>query len=133
MDARHYAEALFLATRDKREEEARPIVERLLTLLQENRHERLLRRIIHSYEALVRTRSAATYATVTYATHTDQKKEEAHIDADLAALGAHELPRRVQVDRTLVGGYHVEAQGSRIDRSHKATLLALYRHLTNHR
>jgi len=38
----------------------------------------------------------------------------------------------ITFDETLIGGYQVEVDGTRVDASHKQHLLTLYRSITNH-
>lgn len=126
MKAQQYAEALYRAAHSNHTTDAGTLVDRLVTIVRERGHLRLLPAITREYEMLVTMRSTSDEAHVRVARTTDNDTHHARIARDLATLGAPEQPVRVVVDETVIGGYSVEANGTRIDRTYKRALLELY-------
>ena len=126
MTAAQYAEALYLATRDKDEAATERLVERFVALVREHGHERLLPRILHECEVLERTRATSDVCVVKVARDTDVSRHEKRITEDKHTLGADTMRTAVTVDPRLIGGYAITANGTRLDRSYRRRLLDLY-------
>lgn len=129
MKAKQYAEALFLATRDKDEAMLDRIATRFRSLLEEKGHLALLPAVIRELEKLFTQRNNAAELVIRVANTSDAETLKEKIIADIQSLGATALPTRVLVDETLIGGYEVRANGQRIDRTYKRSLLTLYTNL----
>lgn len=91
-------------------------------------HERLA---LPVWQAVLRTLRAgtATEAVVYVDNEADLTVYQAEIAALVAELGG-EATFTTKTDDTLIGGYVVEANKQRIDRSYKTQLLNLYRSIT---
>jgi F0F1-type ATP synthase delta subunit len=127
MKAREYAEALYAATYGKDDDTQERMVARMLTLLAESGHTRLLPRIMRELVRVTRERGEDVEVMVRVARSADSERYRARIDADLDTLGAAAVASRATVvDGTAVGGYEVRVRGRRIDRTHKRALMDLY-------
>jgi len=104
------------------------VLANLATVLQEKGHERIHTAILEDvFKKLDVTVGATTSVTVTK--HADTTKYSSEITADFVALNTEAVPV-VYEDPTLIGGYIVEHNHTRVDRSHKAQLVTLYRNIT---
>jgi F0F1-type ATP synthase delta subunit len=130
MKARDYAEAIYLATKHADDSVESAVVERLMEELRARGHEMLLPAIIRELELRVLRRASSAGARITVAHAGDVERHASRIEADLATLSARDLPREVRIDTTVSGGYEVRALGVRIDRTHKRSLVDMYRTLT---
>jgi len=130
MKAQQYAEALYRAAHGHHAVDADTLVERLVAIVREHGHLRLLPAIVREYDTLVKMRSTSDEAHVRVARPQDRDGHAERIARDLATLDAAAHPVRVVVDETVIGGYAVEANGSRIDRTYKRALLELYSSLS---
>jgi|SRR6056297_2501262 len=93
-------------------------------------HEDLLPAVLR---AVVREREASrSVRTVVRVPNNQAYQQLKNVIADtLTSLTATSEPV-VTFDETLIGGYQVEVDGTRVDASHKQHLLTLYRSITNH-
>jgi F0F1-type ATP synthase delta subunit len=126
MKARQYAEALYLATKDKDDAEVDRILARLVELLMARGHRSLLSEVLRELIRLTKKRASSASVVVQVCAAPDVEKYAAGIAADIAVLGAAGLARDIQYDPTQIGGYEVRALGKRIDRTHKRTLVDMY-------
>jgi F0F1-type ATP synthase delta subunit len=131
MKARHYAEALYRAAHAHNVVAHGTLVERFVALLTGRGHARLLPSVVREYEKIVHERSSSEETHVRVARASDTEKYKKQIEHDLTALNAHGRPTNVTVDESVVGGYSLEANGTRIDRTYKQALVELYSSLTN--
>jgi F0F1-type ATP synthase delta subunit len=129
MKARQYAEAIFLATRNANDAEIDLVAERVSTLLQKKGHTALLPAILRELEKIEQKRGVLDEVLVRVSKESDVAVFQNKINADVQQLQATQLPIRVVVDDTLVGGYEVRAHGKRLDRTYKRSLLTLYTNL----
>ncbi len=129
MKATQYAEALYIASRNKSEEEVLRIVTQTISLLKEKGHERLLGKVLLELEKIQKRRGGIDELLVRVAKDTDAEAFMNDIQRDAEVLGAASLPRKIVTDDTLIGGYELRAKGSRIDRTYKRSLLTLYNNL----
>lgn len=130
MKAQQYAEALYRAAHSHHATDAETLVERLITLVRERGHLRLLPSIAREYDTLVKVRSTSDEAHVRVARKEDYDAHGVRITRDLATLNAKDRVVRTIIDETVIGGYAVEANGSRIDRTYKRALLDMYSSLS---
>jgi F0F1-type ATP synthase delta subunit len=131
MKARQYAEALYRAAHAHNAAPPAVLIDRFVELLAERGHTALLPTVVREYEKILHERSSNDEVHVRVARREDRDAYDARITADLTALGAHDRPVHVSVDETVIGGYAVEANGTRIDRTYKQALVELYSSLTN--
>jgi len=129
MKARQYAEAIHLASQDKDEAGIEAVALNLHTLLEKRGHLRLLPTIVHELEKIHAQRKDPNTVEVHVARDEDVAALRDKIEVDKQALEATEHNQSVFIDETLVGGYEVRANGTRIDRTHKHALLTLYNNL----
>jgi len=129
MKAQQYAEAIFLASQNADEAKLEGIAKRVGDMLKEKGHVTLMPAIIRELEKLEQKRSTSTEVLVRLAKDADRDTFRSHIESDVELLGATSLPQKVEIDDTLVGGYEIKANGKRIDRTYKRSLLALYNNL----
>ncbi|HCC05208.1 TPA: hypothetical protein DEP58_02780 [Patescibacteria group bacterium] len=129
MKAKQYAEALFLATRAKSDAELDRIATQFQTLLTKRGHLALLPAVVRELDKLFAQRNNAAEIVIRVANLGDAETQNDKIEADIRTLNATPLPKRILVDTTLIGGYEVRAQGHRIDRTYKRSLLTLYTNL----
>jgi F-type H+-transporting ATPase subunit delta len=126
--AQNFAQALFDLTYGASEAEALRATDKLIELLKKESRLALLPAIVREYERMVRKAEAHTRLTVSVAKASDRQRYAGVIARDAALLGNTEVEEIVE-DPSLVGGYVLEANGSRIDQSYKNRLLSLYREL----
>jgi|GEM_PF-741535 len=126
MKATDYAEALYRASLGKGDEDTTAITERLVAMLREHGHLALLPAITRELEKLIRRRQTDTEAIVRVAHAADVERYRERIAADLRTLDAVSLPLHTVVSPQVIGGYELRANGKRIDRTYKRSLLALY-------
>jgi F0F1-type ATP synthase delta subunit len=129
MKAQEYAQALYVATRGKEEEEAERILQNFIRILEMHGHKKILTSVERELEKLVRRYGCQGELHVRVANENDADVLSSKIERDIQTLGADTLPRKVVVDETLVGGYELRALGTRIDRTYKRSLLTLYNKL----
>jgi len=129
MKAQQYAEALFQATRTKNDAELDRIAIQFRSLLEARGHLALLPAVVRELEKLFTQRTNAAEVVIRVAKHSDAETLSDTIKADIQTLDATHLPTHVLVDETLIGGHEVRAQGKRIDRTYKRSLLTLYTNL----
>jgi F0F1-type ATP synthase delta subunit len=131
MKARQYAEALYRAAHAHNVVAHGTLVDRFVALITERGHARLLPSVVREYEKIVHERSTSEETHVRVARASDTEKYKNHIERDLATLTVQGQPTNVTVDESVVGGYSIEAYGTRIDRTYKQALVELYSSLTN--
>lgn len=131
MKARTYAEALYRAAEEAPAAEHERLAYRMVELVREHGHARLLPEILRELTHLTHLRTRRHTVTVRVASHSDEARYEPRIAADTATLECAHLPRTVIEDEGVIGGYEVRCGSRCIDRTHKRTLRALYRTLTN--
>ena len=129
MIAQDYAQAFFLATHKKSDGEQERITKNLLHMLEEKGHTALLPSIVRELEKISVRNEGQDELVIKLAREADMDTHTALIETDIASLGAQELPRKVIVDETLIGGYELHAHGARIDRTYKRSLIILYNNL----
>jgi F0F1-type ATP synthase delta subunit len=129
MKAQQYAEALFLATRNASEEKLDAVAIRVVQLLDEKGHRTLLPAILRELEKINQKRGGLEETLIRVAKKTDATVFQSSIDTDIKSLNATQLPQKVEVDDTLIGGYEVIANGKRFDRTYKRSLLTMYTNL----
>jgi F0F1-type ATP synthase delta subunit len=126
MKARQYAEALYRAAHAHHSVDVDVLVTRLVAVVRERGHLRLLPAIVREYDTLMRMRSTTDEVHVRVARESDHAKHTARIEQDIAMLNASGRPVRTIVDDTVIGGYALETNGTRVDRTYKQALLELY-------
>ena len=129
MKASEYAQALYLATENKTEEEIERIFQNLLRILKERGHSTLLTSITREYEKITERKEGHNELLIRVADSSDVDTFVSQIEKDTQTLKAGTLGKKVVVDDTLVGGYELRANGTRIDRTYKRSLLTLYNNL----
>lgn len=133
MKAEQYAEAIILASQGKSEEGISHITERVVALMKERGHIALLPKVVREIERIQKRLERSAYCTVRVAQESDVFSMKDGIAKDVSLLEAESLPKKIIIDTSLVGGYEVRANGKRIDRTYKRSLLSLYNTLlTNH-
>jgi len=131
MKARRYAEALYRAAHAHNAAAPDMLIGRFVELLAGRGHAKLLPAVTREYEKILHERSSSDEVHVRVARASDREKYDDRITADLATLGAEGQAAHVTVDETVIGGYALEANGTRIDRTYKQALVELYSSLTN--
>jgi F0F1-type ATP synthase delta subunit len=131
MKARQYAEALYRAAHAHNAAAPLVLVERFAKLLTERGHASLLPAVVREYEKILHERSSSDEVHIRVARESDREKYAERIAADLATLAGTDREAHVTVDETVIGGYALEANGTRIDRTYKQALVELYSSLTN--
>ena len=126
MKAAHYAEALYEATIRADEATRETMVTNLVRILDERGHYALLPAIVREFERLERRRSVRERMEVRLARPEDREKHVEAIRRDAENLGVDPARCATRIDESVVGGYAIEANGKRIDRTHKRALLELY-------
>ena len=129
MKAVQYAEALFLASQGKSDEDVERVVANTITLLKEKRHIRLLPTIVRELEKIQARYAGANKVFVRVARESDVELFREQITCDVDTLNATSLQQEIISDTTLIGGYELRAKGARIDRTYKRSLLTLYDNL----
>ena len=129
MKAQQYAEALFLSSQNKSEEDVERIVLATIELLKEKGYIRLLPAILRELEKIQTRREETKELVVRVAQDSDVDAFKEQIQKDVETLAATSLPKKVISDNTLIGGYELRAKGARIDRTYKRSLLTLYNNL----
>jgi len=124
--AEQYAEALYEAACEADDAQATVLVLNLVQLLAAKGRTRLLPWIHREYAKLERVRSLSDMAIVRVARRSDVVRHQTAIEADAHTLGIAATELLPLEDATVVGGYSIEARGTRIDRTYKHTLLELY-------
>lgn len=130
MKARQYAEALYRAVHGHHDVDADALVTRLVAVVRERGHLRLLPAIVREYDTIMRMRSTNDEVHVRVARESDRTKHAVHIERDIASLHGDERPVRTIIDETVIGGYALETNGTRIDRTYKQALIELYSSLS---
>ena len=104
------------------------VLKKLSVLLKEKGHESIHVAILEGvYKEL--TAFTGTSTVLTLRTHFDATLYAEAIATDFANLGTTEKPT-IKEDDTIIGGYIVEHDHKRIDKSHKSQLVTLYRNIT---
>ncbi len=124
--AQQYAEAIFQASRNKSEVELETVSVNTRALLERQGHVALLPAIVRELEKLTKKRKSSDEVVISIATKEDVNKFTESIVKDINKLNAENLSKRVIVDETLIGGYEVRANGERVDRTFKRSLLTMY-------
>lgn len=129
--AQQYAEALYRAahTTDSAVHDA--LVDRFVALVRERGHIGLLPTILREYEAIVHERSTGEEVHLRVAHTRDRERYAERIATDIRTLSAGSQNVHTIVDESAIGGYAIEANGTRIDRTYKHALLELYSSITN--
>jgi F0F1-type ATP synthase delta subunit len=104
------------------------VITGLKRVLTERGHERLLAPVLRTVLTL-NTTSRTRTTLIRVASNADLAANKAAIEAALADCQATDEPE-VIVDDTVVGGWQVEANGTRVDASYKTALTTLYRAIT---
>ena len=100
----------------------------LARVLKQKGHESIHSAILEGVHKQL-TVSTGSVTSVTVRTHADVHTYADAISKNFALLGTVTTPA-VREDATLIGGYIVEHDHTRIDRSHKTKLVNLYRNIT---
>ncbi len=129
MKARYYAEALFEASRGKREEDLDVLVQRITALLEERGHRALLPAIVRELEKLSITRGSKEELVLRVAKESDVEAFMVHIEKDIQTLEAQAYTKKICIDDTIIGGYELRLRGVSIDRTYKRSLLLMYTNL----
>ncbi len=129
MKAAHYAEALYEAAATTDEATQESMVANLVRILDERGHRALLPAIAREYERLERRRSVRERREVRVARAVDRDKHADAIKRDAEKLGVDPAQCVTRIDESVVGGYAIEANGTRLDKTHKRALLELYTRL----
>ncbi len=124
--AQQYAEAIFQASRNKNDVELEAVSVNTRTILENQGHVALLPVIVRELEKLLKKRENSVEAVISVAKEEDVSKFTESIAKDVNKLCAEKMSKRVIVDETLIGGYEVRANGKRIDRTFKRSLLTMY-------
>ena len=106
------------------------LLARVRSVMEARGHERLLAAVLRT----VLRELAASRTTRTVVRVSDESAYESHkaaIEAALKDLNNQETPT-VVTDRSLIGGYQVEANYQRVEASYKQHLTSLYRNITTH-
>jgi F0F1-type ATP synthase delta subunit len=131
MKAKDYAEAIFQASKGKSDEELDKIVSNTKKLLEKNGHVALLPHVVRELEKITKKRGRVDEVVVVLSDKNDFEKYSERINEDIEKLNATNLPRKIVEDKTLVGGYQLYANGIRLDKTYKKTLLSMYTKLIN--
>lgn len=107
--------------------DAKSIFAGLQDTLAKRGHQQLYPSILKTVQRILEAQTLAT-ATVAVASEADVKKFKTAIADSLSALNASSS--ETVIDQTLVGGFIVEANNTRIDNSYKKQLINMYRSLT---
>lgn len=129
--AQQYAEALYRAAHATDTAVHDALVDRFLALVRERGHTGLLPTILREYEAIVHERSTGEEVHLRVAHASDRERYAERIAGDVRTLSAEGQRVHTVVDESAIGGYAVEANGTRIDRTYKHALLELYSSITN--
>lgn len=131
MRAAHYAHALEELLKEQPTKETE-LVERLLTVVHENGHDHLLKKILRSFTKLhERDAKKSTIEVVTSSPITESEVQKLlKIDPFKRILSPDHKHVKRSVDDTIVGGTIVKTGGQRIDQSYKRALIELYQHIT---
>jgi F0F1-type ATP synthase delta subunit len=129
MKAQQYAEAIFLATRNANDAELDAVAVRVGQLLEKKGHTSLLPAIVRELEKIQQKRGELEEVLIRVAKESDVAVFKNTIDTDVQQLNAIQLPKKVVLDDTVIGGYEVRAHGRRLDRTYKRSLLTLYTNL----
>lgn len=127
--AQQYAEALFEASLNKDDVELERIVTNFRLLLEQNGHLALMGAVLRELEKLTKQRGSSAELVIRVTQSSDVETFREKIEADILTLNATQLPKKVLIDETLIGGYEVRANGKRIDRTYKRSLLTMYTNL----
>ena len=104
------------------------VLKNLLTVLKEKGHQSIHVAILEGvYKEL--TAFTGTSTVLILRKSSDATSYAKAIADDFAHLGTTEKPT-IKEDDTLIGGYIVEHDHKRIDKSHKSQLVTLYRNIT---
>lgn len=106
------------------------VIKGLQSALKKNGHGQLFGSVLRGVNRILSAQKTNAVNVVT-ANETDQKKLQAEIKTALKQLEVSEENVSHNVDDTLIGGFVVEANNRRLDQSYKASLIKLYRSLTN--
>lgn len=106
------------------------VIKGLKKTLQDKGHSQLLASVLRGVDRILSAQKTNLVKVVT-ATKEDQEKLQAEIKNALKQLDAGTDSISHAIDDTLIGGFVVEASGRRLDQSYKASLVKLYRSLTN--
>jgi ATP synthase F1 delta subunit len=131
MRAAHYAHALEELLKESPAKETE-LVERLFTVIKENGHEHLLKKVLRSFTRLHERdlkKSTIEVITATPLPESEVVKllKKAPFSKILTADHRH-VSRKV--DDSIVGGAIVRTGSQRIDQSYKRALIELYQHIT---
>lgn len=123
----YYAQALISTVdRGMSEEEA---VEKIIALLRQKGHLKLLPRIKRRVDRIIAKRERFETPKIRVATRQDHTKLKATIEAHIQALTDKEP--RVLEDDTVIGGYVIETHNTMIDASYRSALMKLYRNIVS--
>lgn len=131
MQAKDYAQALFELTKRTKGAEDSTLVKNLVALLHSRGHERLLPRILGEFTRIA-SRDAVRGGLTVYVADEKSRKDGLHAAKALAdERGIESSALRICEDPLLIRGYAIEGPGFRYDKSARASLLSLYKHLTS--
>ncbi len=125
---KHYVQAVLQLL-----EEGKDIDTVLISLhdtLQRKGHTKLHESILSAVLTQLVRITATEGALVTVAKESDSQKYQSAIQEALKELRSDGASLRTKVDETLIGGFTVEYNNTRIDRSYKEKLVSLYRAIT---
>lgn len=126
MHALDYAEAIYLAAQGKDDSALDRLAVRVREVVDANGHRALFPAIVQECSELYRKRERAGAGVVWVARAGDADVYADRIAEDASVLGVSDATPTVACDETLIGGYELRTQGSRIDRTHKRALVELY-------
>jgi len=129
MKAQEYAQAIYIATQGKSEADTERILQNVSRIIKEKGHTKLLVSIERELEKILQRTEGSGELLIRVSKESDAETFISDIEKDALVLQAEALPRKVVVDSTLVGGYELRANGTRIDRTYKRSLLTLYNNL----
>ncbi len=131
MRAAHYAHALEELLKAHPEKESE-LVERMFTVVHENGHDHLLKKILRSFTRLHERDAKKSTIEVVTATPIAEAEVQKLLKQDpfKKILSADHKHVKRTVDETIVGGTIVRTGGERIDTSYKRALIELYQHIT---
>lgn len=131
MRARDYAEA-FVDCLDRPESDHQSLIERLISVAEQNGHRNLLPKIVRVTEKILRGRERGETIIVTGATEvTDQEVTQLLKQSPYKDIVEQKHKRVIRKkDDSLIGGYVIRTKSKQIDTSYKRKLLNLYQSIT---
>ena len=125
---KHYVHAVLQLIQEGKDIDT--VLASLSDTLQKKGHTKLHESILSAVLAQLVRITATEGALVTIAKESDSQKSQSAIQQALKELQSDGAPLRTKVDETLIGGFTVEYNNTRIDRSYKEKLVSLYRAIT---